>query len=72
MGIRKAFLGSSIGLLLAMLPASAFALPPLFEVGGGYINGGRAIGSAKTQRHTGAGARGMHRAWKKRRASGRR
>jgi hypothetical protein len=28
-------------------------------------------GSPRTQRHTGAGGAGMHRAWKKRRASGR-
>lgn len=28
-------------------------------------------GGTRTQRHTGAGGAGMHRAWKKRRASGR-
>lgn len=46
-----------------------FRTDPLYN--GGYYQNRGSRGSAKTLRHTGAGAAGMHRAWKRRRASGR-
>lgn len=71
--MRK-FLLASVGLLAVAFAGApgGFTLPPMERISGGYISGGRAVGgSAKTQRHTGAGGAGMHRAWKRRRASGR-
>lgn len=49
----------------ATLALRAFGPDPLFDAGSSRRGGTR------TQRHTGAGGAGMHRAWKKRRASGR-
>lgn len=60
---------TSAGVLAAMmLGAVSLVLPPLPSEPEGPTSSRR---PSRIQRHTGAGGRGMHRAWKHQRASGR-
>lgn len=69
-GVLAAALSSvSYGLTHQLMAQPTLALPPPAVPGAAY--GYRSAGR-KAKRHTGAGARGMHRTWQRRRASGRR
>lgn len=70
---RPALLGA-VGLLAAAFAVApgGFALPPMPTLRGGYAGPADGAGSmVRMQSHTGAGGRGAHRRWKRRRAAGR-
>lgn len=70
--LASALAGLSYGTLAGQMTQISTLAPYNFFGTDRFVGapvGGRS--GVKAQRHTGASARGMHRAWKKRRASGR-
>lgn len=71
--LRPLLMGA-VGLLasaFATMPGG-FTLPPALSARGGYAGASDGTGSmVRMQTGTGAGGRGAHRRWKKRRAAGR-
>lgn len=65
-------LSSSAAVIAALMVQAFETFLPTLVVDPVYTGGDRSSRPSRIQRHTGAGGAGMHRAWKRRRASGRR